>query len=92
MREREREREREWKHFSCEKICIECERECHIYSNRKEIRIVKIKGRGRDKWRVTLRLRVVESWKGKREVMVGSSGEKWEIGRWYDRWCGSIGA
>ena len=49
MREREREREREWKHFSCEKICIECERECHIYSNRKEIRIVKIKGRGRDR-------------------------------------------
>ena len=40
------------------------------------IRIVKIKGRGRDKWRVTLRLRVVESWKGKREVMVGSTGEK----------------
>ena len=42
------------------------------------IRRVKIKGRGRDRWRVTLRLRVVENWKGKREVMVGSSGEKWE--------------
>ena len=60
----------------CEKICIEYDRECHIYSNRKEIRRVKIKRRGRDRWRVTLRLRVVKRWKGKREVMVGSSGEK----------------
>ena len=36
-----------------------------------------------------LRLRVVENWKGKREVMVRSSGEKWEIGRWCDHWCAS---
>ena len=36
----------------------------------------KIKGRGRDRWRMTLRLRVVERWKGKRKIMVGSSGEK----------------
>ena len=50
------------------------------------IRRVKIKGRGRDRWRVTLRLRVVENWKGKREVMVGSSGEKWEISRWCGCW------
>ena len=56
------------------------------------IRRIKIKGRGRDRWRVTLRLRVVERWKGKREVMVGSSGEKWEIGKWCDHWCGSIRA
>ena len=41
-----------------------------------EIRRVKIKRRERDRWRVTLRLRVVENWKDKREVMVGSSGEK----------------
>ena len=52
------------------------------------IRRIKIKGRGRDRWRVTLMLRVVERWKGKREVMVGSSGEKWEIGKW----CGSTRA
>ena len=51
------------------------------YSNRIGIRRVKIKGRGRDRSRVTLMLRVVEKWKGKREVMVGSSGEKWRIGR-----------
>ena len=38
--------------------------------------MVKIKGREIDRWRDTLRLRVVERWKGKREVMVGSSGEK----------------
>ena len=44
------------------------------------IRRVKIKGRGRDRWKMTLSLRVVERWKGKREVMVGNSGEKWEIG------------
>ena len=37
---------------------------------------IKIIRRGRDKWKVTLRLRVVERWKGKMEVMVGSSGEK----------------
>ena len=47
------------------------------------IRIVKIKGRGR----VTLRLRVVEKWKGKREVMVESSEEKWEMGGWDGLWC-----
>ena len=29
---------------------------------------------------MTLSLRVVERWKGKRKVMVGNSGEKWEIG------------
>ena len=53
------------------------------------IGIVKIKGRGKDSWRVTLKLRVVERWKAKREVMVGSIGEKWEISRWYSHWCGS---
>ena len=39
-----------------------------------------------DRWRAlaTLVLRVVERWKGKREIIVGSSGEKWEI----SRWCG----
>ena len=52
------------------------------------IRIVKIKGRGSNRSRVTLRLRVAERWKGKKEVMVGSNGEKWEI----DRWCGSTEA
>ena len=31
-----------------------------------EIRRAKIKGRGRDKGRVILRLRVVERWKGKK--------------------------
>ena len=56
-----------------------------------EIRRVKIKGRRRDRWRVTLKLRVVERWKGKRKVMVRSSGEKWEIGRRCGHWCGSIG-
>ena len=49
------------------------------------IKRVKIKGRGRDRWRITLRLSVVERWKGKREVMIGNSGEKWEI----SRWCGA---
>ena len=29
--------------------------------------------------------------KGKREVMDGSSGEKWEIGRWDGCWCGLTG-
>ena len=56
-----------------------------------EIKRVKIKGRRRDRWRVTLKLRVVERWKGKRKVMVRSSGEKWEIGRWCDRWYSSTG-
>ena len=56
------------------------------------IRRIKIKGRGRDRWRVTLMLRVVERWKGKREVMVGSSGKKWEIGKWCGHWCGSTRA
>ena len=55
------------------------------------IRRVKIKGRGRDRWRMALRLRVVEKWKGKMEVMIESSGEKWEIGGWCGGWCGSIG-
>ena len=68
------------------------EREWHTYSNRMGIRRAKIKGRGMDRWRVTLRLRIVERWKGKREIMVGSSGEKWEISRWYGHWCGSSGA
>ena len=76
MRERERERESN-NLFSYEKIFIEWNGECHIYSNKMGIRRVKIKGRGRDRWRVTLRLRVMERWKGKRKVMVGSSGEKW---------------
>ena len=52
------------------------------------IKIVKIKERGRDRWKVTLKLRAVERWKGKKEVMVGSSGEKWGIGRWCGHWCG----
>ena len=56
------------------------------------IKRVKIKGRGRDRWRIILRLSVVERWKGKREVMVGSSGEKWEIRRWCGHWCGSTDA
>ena len=56
------------------------------------IRRIKIKGRGRDRWRVTLRLRVMERWKGKRKVMVESSGEKWEIGRCSGHWCDSTGA
>ena len=41
-------------------------------------RRVKIKGSGRDRWRGTFRLRVVKRWKGKRKIIVGSSGEKWE--------------
>ena len=49
------------------------------------IRKVKIKGRKRDRWRVTLRLRVIERWKSKREVMIRSNRERWEIGRWCDR-------
>ena len=44
------------------------EREWHTYSNRMGIRRAKIKGRGMDRWRVTLRLKVVERWKGKREI------------------------
>ena len=56
------------------------------------IKRVKIKGRGRDRWRMTLRLSVVERWKCKRDVMVGSNGEKWEIGRWSGHWCDSTGA
>ena len=67
-------------------------RKCHIYSNRMRIRIVKIKGRGRDRWSVTLRLKVVGKWKSKREVTVGSSGKKWEIGKWDGRWCDLMGA
>ena len=43
------------------------------------IKIVKIKWRGSDRSRATLRLRVVERWKSKREVMVRSNGEKWQI-------------
>ena len=88
MRERERERERERGRersnnlFSCGKICIKWGKESHIYSNRIGIKRVKIKGRERDRWRVTLRLRVVEKWKDKRDIMVWNSGEKWlEIGR-----------
>ena len=53
------------------------------------IGIVKIKGRGKDSWRVTLRLRVVERWKCKKKVTVESSGEKWETGKWRGRWCDS---
>ena len=57
------------------------------------IRRAKIKGRWRDRWRVTLRLRVVERWEDKMDIMVWNSGEKWlEIGRWYDCWCGSTKA
>ena len=53
------------------------------------IKIVKIQRRGRDRWKVTLRLRVVERCKGKREVMVGSSGGKCEKSKWCGRWRGS---
>ena len=56
------------------------------------IRRAKRKGRGRDGWRVTLRLSVVKRWKCKRDVMVGSNGEKWEIGRWSSHWCDSTRA
>ena len=56
------------------------------------IRRVKIKWRRRDRWRMTLKLRVVERWKSKRKVVVRSSGEKWEIGRWCGHWYGSKGA
>ena len=52
------------------------------------IKIVKIKERGRDRWKVTLKLRAVERWKGKKEVMVESSRKKWGIGRWCGYWCG----
>ena len=45
------------------------------------IRRAKIKERWRDTWKVTLRLTVVERWKGKWEIMIGSSGDKWEISR-----------
>ena len=55
------------------------------------MRRVKIKGRRRDSRRVTLKL-IVERWKSKRKVMFGSSGEKWEIGKWCVRWCDSTGA
>ena len=48
------------------------------------IKRTKIKWRGMDRWRGTLRLRVMKRWKCKRKIMVGSSGEKWEI----CRWCG----
>ena len=59
----------------CEKICIEWEREWYTYSNRIGIRRAKIKEEeGIEE--ETLRLRVVERWKGKRKIMVGSSGEK----------------
>ena len=46
------------------------------------IRRVKIKRRGRDRWRVILILRVVQRLKVKREIMVGSNEEKWEIVIW----------
>ena len=65
----------------CEKICIEWEREWYTYSNRIGIRTTKIKERGRDRRKAKLSLRVVERWTSKREIMVGSSREKWEIGR-----------
>ena len=48
MRERERERVIKF-FFLYEKICIEWNRECHIYSNRMGIRRVKIKERERDR-------------------------------------------
>ena len=56
------------------------------------IKWVKIKGRGRDRWRIILRLSVVERWKCKKKVIVESSGEKWETGKWRGRWCGSTEA
>ena len=41
-----------------------------------------------DKWKVTLRLRVPDRWKGKNDIMVRNSWEKWlEIGRWCGCWC-----
>ena len=45
------------------------------------VKRAKIERRGMDRWRVTLTLRVIERWKGKREIIVGSSGEKWEVGK-----------
>ena len=48
MRERERESNKFF-FFLYEKICIEWNRECHIYSNRMRIKRFKIKGRERDK-------------------------------------------
>ena len=75
MKERERERERE-RVTSCGKICIEWKKESHIYNNRMRIRKVKIKGREMDRWRVTLRLKVVERCKVKRDIMVWNSEEK----------------
>ena len=46
------------------------------------IRIAKIKGSRRDRWKVTLMLRVMERWKGKRYIMARNSNEKWlEIGK-----------
>ena len=53
--------------FLCDKICLQWEREYQIYSKRIGIKIVKIKGRWRDKRRVILMLIVVERWKGKKE-------------------------
>ena len=55
-------------------------------NNRMEIRRVKIKEKRKDRWRVTLKLRVVERWKGKMDIMVGNSGVKLlKIGRWCGR-------
>ena len=50
------------------KICIECKWDYQIYSMRLEIKRAKIKGRGRDRGQMTLRLRVVEKWKGGEKV------------------------
>ena len=58
--------------FLCDKICIEWERESQIYSKRVGIRIVKIKGRRRDKGRMILILIVVERWKGKKEERINN--------------------
>ena len=72
--------------FSCGKIRIEWEKESHTYCIRMKIKRAKIKWRGRDRWRVTLKLRVVERWKGKMDIMVGNSGVKLlKIGRWCGR-------
>ena len=79
MRERERESNNL---FHMRKYVIEWKREWHIDTNRMRIKRAKIKESGRDRWRVTLRLSVVEIWKGKRDIMAGNSSEKWlEIGR-----------
>ena len=67
-REKKKKEKESNKLFCVGKICIECKWDYQIYSMRLEIKRVKIKGRGRDQGRMTLRLRVVEKWKGGKKV------------------------